>query len=175
MELRKLRFFFYIRITLLEAFHAARAVDQLLLARIKGMALVANFDMGAFDRGFCFDDVSARTGKGDRVIFGMYFFFHTCSLVLDPDKNYQLNSGKYTLYHTIRARVQNILGYFKVCIFYFSFVPYFKSFPPTLISHNPKPMEIPPSVMKDIAKAASSGLSSRTTPASIPSAPVTAP
>ena len=59
MESRKLRFFFYIRVALLEAFHAAGAVDQLLLACIKRMALVANFNMGAFNRGLCFNDVSA--------------------------------------------------------------------------------------------------------------------
>jgi hypothetical protein len=77
---KNLRFFFYIRIALLEAFNTARAIDQFLLARIKGVAIIANFNVRAFDRGLCFNDISARTGKSHCVIFGMYFVFHAYSL-----------------------------------------------------------------------------------------------
>jgi hypothetical protein len=48
---KKLRFFFFrSRVSFLETFHAARAIDELLFTRIKRMAFITNFNVGTFYR-----------------------------------------------------------------------------------------------------------------------------
>jgi hypothetical protein len=81
-----LRFFFVGSITFLETLHPAGAVDEFLLAGVKGVTFVADINMGAFNGGFCLNNIAARTRKGGGFVFGMDFFFH---------KGLQLNFRMY--------------------------------------------------------------------------------
>jgi hypothetical protein len=73
----KLRFFFRCpRIPFLEPFHPARAVDELLLTGIKRVAIVANFNVRAFNGGAGFYHVPAGARKRHRLVFRMNFIFH---------------------------------------------------------------------------------------------------
>jgi hypothetical protein len=72
----KLCFFVCFRVTFSEPFNASRGVDQLLLAGIKRVALIADFNMGAGNRRPRLDDIAARTGERGVLVLGMNFRFH---------------------------------------------------------------------------------------------------
>jgi len=59
----KLCFFFISCIPLLKTFNATGAINELLLARIKRVAFVADFYVCALDGCICFDNITTGTGK----------------------------------------------------------------------------------------------------------------
>jgi hypothetical protein len=59
-----------------ESFNASSSVDQLLLAGVKRVAVIADFNMGAGYRCPRLDDITARTGKRGILVLGMNFRFH---------------------------------------------------------------------------------------------------
>ena len=61
---------------LLELIHAAGGVHELLLARVKGMAGVANADNDRVPGGTRLNSVAARATNFGVVIFRMYFRLH---------------------------------------------------------------------------------------------------
>jgi hypothetical protein len=90
----KLRFFFRSRrIPLLETLNPSCAVNELLLPGVKRVAVIANFNVRAFNGGPGFNDVAARTGEARRLVFRMNFLSHNYSF----NKNYEF---KINLFHS---------------------------------------------------------------------------
>src|ERR1700719_2751031 len=70
-------------VLLAELVHAARGVDDLLLAGIEGMAVRAHLDLQIVsERRTRLERVAARAGDGDLFVLGMYGGFHGVLTVL---------------------------------------------------------------------------------------------
>src|ERR1035437_1396760 len=65
-----------LRVPLLEAFNAARGIDELLRAGKEGMALGADADTHVFSRGTRLENVPARAVNHRINVFWMYLGFH---------------------------------------------------------------------------------------------------
>jgi hypothetical protein len=63
-------------ILLLEAFHAAGGIDELLLPGVKRVADAADFDFDMLERAAGFERVSARAPDFRKVVLGVNFLFH---------------------------------------------------------------------------------------------------
>lgn len=68
-----------VRIPFAEAFHATGGIDDLLLARIKGMAVGADFNVQLVCGRPGVDHVATKAGDGAVDIFRMNVLFHFSS------------------------------------------------------------------------------------------------
>ena len=78
---------------LLEAVNAAARVHQLLLARIEGMAVAANFNADGRACGARFKRVPARAGHGAVVILRMDAVFHVIHLFYSTVRHKRAGAG----------------------------------------------------------------------------------